>query len=247
LFECTNSFTKWPLGWPEGGFPPAQGPYYCSVGATTCYGRAVMDIHYRACLAAKINISGTNGEVMPGQWEFQIGPCEGVDIGDHLWVARYLLGRVTEDLNIGLSFHPKPLKGDWNGAGCHTNYSTVEMREEGGLKAIHAAIDKLEETHLEHIDLYGDGNDLRLTGKHETAHYTKFRAGVGDRGASIRIPTQTNNEGKGYFEDRRPASNIDPYVVGALLCSTTILDGKYKDKLIEHYEKWRTERAEIDN
>lgn len=168
LFECTNAFTKWPLGWPEGGYPPAQGPYYCSVGATTCYGRVIMDYHYKACLAAKVNISGTNGEVMPGQWEFQIGPCEGIEIGDHLWIARYLLGRVTEDFNVGLSFEPKPLSGDWNGAGCHTNYSTLAMRSEGGLKIIKEAIEKLDKTHLEHIKLYGSGNEARLTGKHET-------------------------------------------------------------------------------
>lgn len=246
LFECTNAFTKWPLGWPEGGFPPAQGPYYCSVGATTCFGRVVMDNHYRACLAAKITISGTNGEVMPGQWEFQIGPCEGVDIGDHLHVARYLLGRVTEDLNIGMSLEPKPLQGDWNGAGCHTNYSTLSMRNEGGIKAIHEAITKLEKTHTEHIAMYGAGNEQRLTGKHETCTITQFRSGVGDRGASIRIPTSTNAEGKGYLEDRRPASNIDPYIVGAMLVSTTILEGKGKDDLMEHYNKWVEERAALN-
>lgn len=247
LFECTNAFTKWPLGWPEGGYPPAQGPYYCSVGATTCFGRVVMDLHYKACLAAKIQIAGTNGEVMPGQWEFQIGPAEGINIGDHMWVARYLLGRVTEDLNIGLDFHPKPLAGDWNGAGCHTNFSTLAMREEGGLKIINEAIEKLGKNHKEHIKLYGSGNDLRLTGKHETCSVHQFRAGVGDRGASIRIPTATNNDGKGYFEDRRPASNIDPYVVAALIVSTTVLEGENKADLVEHYDRWAEERAALIN
>jgi glutamine synthetase len=247
LFECTNAFTKWPLGWPQGGYPPAQGPYYCSVGATVCFGRVVMDLHYNACLAAKITVSGTNGETMPGQWEFQIGPWEGVDIGDHLWVARYLLGRVTEDLSIGVSFHPKPIiGGDWSGAGCHANYSTLAMREEGGLEEIYKAIDCLENTHVEHIKYYGSENNLRLTGKNETCSVSTFRAGVGDRGASIRIPTSTKQEGKGYFEDRRPASNIDPYVVGALLVSTTCLEGKHKDELMEHYDRWAEERKLID-
>lgn len=245
LFECTNAFTKWPLGWPEGGFPPAQGPYYCSVGATTCYGRSIMDFHYRACLAAKVNISGTNGEVMPGQWEFQIGPCEGIEIGDHIWMARYLLGRVTEDFNVGLSFEPKPLAGDWNGAGCHTNFSTQAMREEGGIKAIYEAIDKLEKVHTEHLEVYGADNDKRLTGKHETCDMNTFRSGVGDRGASVRVPTGTNIDKKGYFEDRRPASNIDPYVVSSMLVSTTILDGENREAIVEHHRKWREAREAL--
>ena len=244
LFEKMNALTKQPLGWPLGGYPAAQGPYYCSVGANICFGRVVSDLHYRACLAAKINISGTNCEVMPGQWEFQIGPCEGIEIGDHMWMARYLLGRITEDMDIGLSFDPKPIEGDWNGAGCHTNYSTIEMREEGGYEHIQSAVEKLSKTHKKHIELYGLGNEKRLSGVHETCNIDTFRAGVGDRGASVRIPTNTKKEGKGYFEDRRPASNIDPYIVGALLCSTTLLDGKGYDDIKEHYENWR-EQTEL--
>ncbi|CAI2370614.1 unnamed protein product [Moneuplotes crassus] len=247
LFECTNAFTKWPLGWPEGGFPSAQGPYYCSVGATTCFGRAIMDIHYRACLAAKVNISGTNGEVMPGQWEFQIGPCEGISIGDHLWMARYLLGRVTEDFNVGLSFEPKPLKGDWNGAGCHTNFSTQAMREEGGIKEIYEAVEKLSKRHKEHLEVYGLDNEQRLTGKHETCDMDTFRSGLGDRGASIRIGTSVNLDKKGYFEDRRPASNVDPYLVAAMLVSTCVAGSEHEEGLVEHYRKWAEERKAIEN
>jgi glutamine synthetase len=245
LFEKMTILNQQPLGWPLGGYPVAQGPYYCSVGATICYGRVIMDKHYKACLAAQINISGTNCETLPGQWEFQIGPCEGIEIGDHMVMARYLLGRITEDLDVGVSFDPKPVKGDWSGSGCHTNFSTIEMREEGGYEHIQNAVEKLSEAHKKHIILYGAGNERRLHGGHETCHIDIFRAGVGDRGASIRIPTQTKREGKGYFEDRRPASNIDPYVVGAVLCSTILLDGKGYDELVEAHNKWNESIKEL--
>jgi len=218
------TYDKTPLGWPKGGFPAPQGPYYCGVGAERAFGRPIVEAHYRACLFAGVKIAGVNAEVMPGQWEYQVGPCLGIEIGDHLWLSRYIMHRLCERFNIICSFHPKPIEGDWNGAGCHTNYSTKATRAEGGLEAIHAAIKKLSVKHAEHIAVYGEHNTLRLTGKHETANITEFRSGVADRGASIRIPTQCAAEGKGYFEDRRPASNIDPYVVCARLVKTTCLD-----------------------
>ena len=218
-----------PFGWPKNGFPGPQGPYYCGVGANRVYGRDIVESHYKTCLYSGVNISGTNGEVMPGQWEYQVGPCEGIDIGDHLWIARYLLGRVAEDFNVVVSIEPKPILGDWNGAGCHTNYSTEAMRKEGGYAAIEAAIEQLAANHDLHIDMYGEGNEKRLTGRHETASMESFSYGVGHRGASVRIPTSTKAEGKGYLEDRRPASNIDPYLIGALLFSTTMLKGEGRD------------------
>ena len=241
LFETKTAFTKQPLGWPEGGFPADQGPYYCSVGANVCYGRIVMDLHYKAWLAANINICGANAEVMPGQWEFQVGPCEGLELGDHLCMARYILLRVAEDLNIIVDFHPKPIPGDWNGSGCHINYSTNLTRGEGGIEYILEAIEKLEDKHSEHIKVYGIDNSKRLTGSHETSSMKIFKHGVGDRSASIRIPTMVAKKGNGYFEDRRPASNIDPYVTWAMLVSTTLLDGKYVEELLHHYEKWKEE------
>ncbi|CDO58073.1 hypothetical protein DV451_000560 [Geotrichum candidum] len=211
-----------PYGWPAGGFPAPQGPYYCGVGNGKVYCRDIVEAHYKACLAAGITISGINAEVMPSQWEYQVGPCPGIAMGDELTVSRYLLHRVAEDFGVTISFHPKPLKGDWNGAGCHTNVSTKEMRAEGGIAAIEEAIGKLAKRHKEHIAVYGEDNDQRLTGRHETASATTFSYGVANRGCSVRIPRSVAKEGKGYFEDRRPASNIDPYLVTGIIVETIL-------------------------
>ncbi|CEP01483.1 Glutamine synthetase [Plasmodiophora brassicae] len=213
-----------PLGWPKGGFPSPQGPYYCGVGTRSAYGRFIVEAHYRACLAAGLKISGVNAEVMAAQWEYQVGPCEGIDAGDQMLISRYLLHRVCEDFGIVASFDPKPIPGDWNGAGCHTNYSTEAMRSKGGFDVILQAIKKLEMKHHEHIAVYGVGNERRLTGAHETAHISKFSYGVANRGASVRIPRQAEKDGFGYFEDRRPASNMDPYVVTGKIVETTVLN-----------------------
>jgi len=215
--------TNWPLGWPIGGFPGPQGPYYCGIGAEKSFGRDIVDAHYKACLYAGINISGINGEVMPGQWEFQVGPSVGISSGDQVWVARYILERITEIAGVVVTFDPKPIPGDWNGAGAHTNYSTESMRKEGGYEVIKAAIEKLKLRHREHIAAYGEGNERRLTGRHETADINTFSWGVANRGASVRVGRETEQNGKGYFEDRRPASNMDPYVVTSMIAETTII------------------------
>ena len=85
---------------------------------------------------------------MPGQWEYQVGPCVGIASGDEMWMSRYLMIRVCEDFGVCVSFDPKPMPGDWNGAGCHTNYSTKAMREEGGYKVIVEAIEKMGKMYL---------------------------------------------------------------------------------------------------
>ena len=216
LFEGRN-----PLGWPEGGYPAPQGPFYCGVGADEVYGRDIVEEHLDLCLEAGLQISGINAEVMPGQWEYQIGPLGPLEVSDQVWLSRWLLYRISEDYGVSATLHPKPVKGDWNGAGAHTNFSTKSMREQGGIKVIEAACEKLALKHSEHIETYGAHNEERLTGLHETCSIKEFRYGVSDRGASIRIPMQTANDGFGYLEDRRPSANMDPYKVCAMLIETT--------------------------
>lgn len=216
LFEGRN-----PLGWPEGGYPAPQGPFYCGVGADEVFGRDIVEEHLQLCIDAGLEVSGINAEVMPGQWEYQIGPLGPLEVADHMWISRWLLYRISEDYGVSATLHPKPVKGDWNGAGAHTNFSTKSMRAEGGIDFINKACEKLSQKHDEHIKVYGAHNEERLTGLHETCSIKEFRYGVSDRGASIRIPMQTANDGYGYLEDRRPSANMDPYKVCAILIETT--------------------------
>ncbi|XP_071820416.1 glutamine synthetase-like [Apostichopus japonicus] len=217
-----------PFGWPKLGYPGPQGPYYCGVGADKVHGRAIVEAHYRACLYAGVKIAGTNAEVMPAQWEFQVGPCEGIEMGDHLWMARFLLHRVAEDFGVVVSLDPKPMAGDWNGAGAHCNFSTQAMRDENGIVDIKEAVKKFAKRHDKHIFAYdpnqGKDNARRLTGLHETSSLGDFSSGVANRGASIRIPRHCGEDRKGYMEDRRPASNCDPYRVTEAIVRSVILD-----------------------
>jgi glutamine synthetase len=207
-----------PLGFPLGGFPAPQGGYYCGVGADEIYGRDVVEAHLDNCLKAGLSISGINAEVMPGQWEFQVGPVAAPQVADELWVARWLLYRTAEDFGVAATLDPKPVKGDWNGAGAHTNFSTKAMRED--YDAIVKACEALGTRADLHVKNYGADIDHRLTGMHETAPWNEFSYGVSDRGASVRIPWQVEVDKGGYIEDRRPNANCDPYKVTQLIVET---------------------------
>lgn len=203
-----------PLGFPVDGYPGPQGPYYCSVGIKNCVGREIVEDHLDACLDAGMSVTGINAEVMKGQWEYQLFGKGAKQACDDLWLSRFFLHRVAEKHNVTIELHPKPVKGDWNGSGMHTNFSTTPIREKGGEDLIKGICEKFSKRHKEHIASYGSNNELRLTGLHETQSIHKFSYGVSDRGSSIRIPVGTVQAGwKGYLEDRRPASNADPYKV----------------------------------
>lgn len=224
--EYTLLWNHRPLGFPDGGYPSPQGQYYCSVGANNAFGRKIAEEHLRACLTAKLSITGINAEVCPGQWEFQIGGpnIDAISASDQLWVARWLLHRIAEKHGVVASLAPKPIKGDWNGAGCHTNFSTREMRE--SYAAIKKSAMALQTAAAKHIKNYGHDIENRLTGDHETCSYTEFKWGVSDRGASLRIPWQCAKNDGGYLEDRRPNANCDPYVVTQLILDTICLQNE---------------------
>ena len=202
-----------PLGFPKDGYPAPQGEYYCGVGNGKVDGREFVDNHMEMCLMAGIDITGTNAEVLLGQWEYQVFSKGKLKAGDDLWMSRYILQQLSEEQGFTIEFHPKPVMGDWNGSGLHCNFSNGMMRDVGGSDYFMILFERLRDRHELHIENYGSDNNLRLTGRHETQSIDKFSWGVSDRGSSIRVPLATAENWKGYVEDRRPASNGDPYKI----------------------------------
>ncbi|MCH2083175.1 MAG: glutamine synthetase beta-grasp domain-containing protein [Saprospiraceae bacterium] len=216
-----DTTTGKPLGFPENGYPNPQGQYYCSVGAANAFGREIVEEHLDLCLDAGINVEGINAEVAAGQWEFQVFAKGAAAAGDETWVARYLLERTAEKYGVAINWHCKPIKGDWNGSGMHANFSNSVLRECGDRAIYEQVCEAFRPVVKEHIAVYGADNDQRLTGDHETQSIDKFSFGISDRGASIRIPVATVENGwKGWLEDRRPNSAADPYKVAARIIKT---------------------------
>lgn len=213
--------TNKPFGFPAEGFPGPQGPYYCGVGAGKAYGRHIIEDHLDQLIAAGINIEGINAEVATGQWEFQIFAKGAKEAGDQIWVARFLAERNGEKYGLAINWHCKPVQGDWNGSGMHANFSNGTLRNAGSKEVFDKICNAFQPVIKEHIEVYGADNHLRLTGLHETQSIDKFSYGISDRGASIRIPISTVDNGwKGYLEDRRPNSSADPYKVAARIIKT---------------------------
>jgi glutamine synthetase len=213
-----------PLGFPANGYPAPQGPYYTGVGYKNVgdVARQIVEEHLDLCLYAGINHEGINAEVAKGQWEFQIFGKGSARAADEMWIARYLLLRLTEKYGVDIEWHCKPLGDtDWNGSGMHANFSTKYMREVGGKEYFLALMAAFEKNRADHIAVYGPDNHLRLTGKHETASIDQFSWGIANRGASIRVPHSFANNGyKGYLEDRRPNSAGDPYQIASQILKT---------------------------
>ena len=212
--------TNLPIGFPKDQTP--QGQFYCSAGAKNSFGREMVEEHLDMCLEAGINVEGINGEVAAGQWEFQTFAKGAKLAGDEMWIARYLLERIGERYGLAVEYHPKPLGDtDWNGSGMHANFSNTTLRTCGSKETYEKICEAVRGVVKEHIDVYGADNDKRLTGAHETQSINEFSFGVSDRGASIRIPIMTVEKGwKGWLEDRRPASNGDPYKIAGRIIKT---------------------------
>ncbi|KAL5006788.1 hypothetical protein ScPMuIL_015594 [Solemya velum] len=208
--------------------------FYGAVGMTptAAIEREIAEVHSQACLHAGIKFAGINREDSPGQWEYQIGPTEGIAAADDLVMSRVLLDRVAEMYGYNVNYLPKPVEYCLPGSGVHINFSTEEMRQEGGIKYIRAAMERVasvdQDKLLECYDVkWGEENKKRLTGQYYVPDVSNFRMGVADKWASLRIPPLVAERNCGYFEERRPSSNCDIYTAIAAFTKAAMFGENY--------------------
>ncbi|KAH9628059.1 hypothetical protein HF086_018034 [Spodoptera exigua] len=223
-FYLMNPTDLRPVGWPKGGYPQSSPLYYCGTGGDKIFGRELIDAHSRCCLYAGIPMWSTNPEVVPSQWQYRVGPSVGINAGDDAWMARFILKILAEQFGVSISFDPKPV-AEWSTSAAGVNFSTLATRGENGISVIQKGIKKLAASHERHIKVYDAHGELDnktpLSGETMTE---KFSAGIADRSCSIRIPRIVAENKCGFLEDRRPASNSDPYQVIDALMRTVILN-----------------------
>ena len=214
IMKLGDNFTLLPNKTMIKGEPVKATKYYCSNGSMNAFGRNLVNRAVTLALEAGLSCGGYNSACGPAQWEIQIGPVQyGVCAADHLILLRFILSRLSENLDIHISLLPKPSEDIDSISYCHTNFSTESMRDSNGYTHIQNSIEKLKQTHSRDLEIYGK-TDIEI--------HNNFTTDVTNRNVSVRIPTESKKNNKGYFEDRRPLSNCDPYLVCEALLNSVL-------------------------
>jgi glutamine synthetase len=211
------------LGATDGKYKADDATWYCSrnVDKDMAKIREFSETHYSLCLVAGVKIqSGHIGRTL-SSGSFTIGPCRGLNIGDHLVAARWLCGVVDERFkDFFCSFDPLPAGAGGPGKALYTSFSSRQTRNEGGSQILEKCARALARENKKHLPAYGEGNDERLDGSGRNPAADTFTYAVSDRTASVMIPRNVAVTGRGDLVDRRVGSNADPYRVAGVMMST---------------------------